>query len=54
MVTLYYNLIDGIDIDKITNDVINKIPDKVVIFNELEWELKQPTIQFVQFFAHSN
>lgn len=54
MVTLYYNLIDGIDIDKITNDVINKIPDKVVIFNELEWELKQPTIQFVQFLKDRN
>jgi hypothetical protein len=54
MVILYYNLIDGIDIDKITTDVINKNPNKIVIFNELEWELKQPTIQFVQFLKVRN
>ena len=54
MVTLYYNLIDGIDIDKITQDVINKNPTKIVIFTELEWELKQPTPQFIKFLKDRN
>lgn len=54
MVTLYYNLIDGVDIDKITSDVINKNPNKIVIFNELEWELRQPTIQFIQLLKDRN
>jgi hypothetical protein len=54
MVTLYYNLIDGIDIDKISDDVITKSPDKIVIFTELEWELKQPTIEFIQLLKDRN
>jgi hypothetical protein len=59
MVTLCYNPIDGIDIDNIVSDIINfkprwLKPSKVVLFNELEWELRQITPEFVHFLRQRN
>lgn len=41
MVTLCYCPVDGIDVDKIEEDIDTKSPDKIIIFNELEWDLPQ-------------
>ena len=49
MVNLSYNPIDGIEIDKIIADVYTHNPTKITIFNELEWELRQITPEFIQF-----
>ena len=59
MVTLCYNPVDIIDVDKITMDIINFKPNwlkptKVVIFNELEWEIRQLTPEFIHFLRQRN
>ena len=54
MVNLSYNPIDGIEIDKIIADVYTHNPTKITIFNELEWELRQITPEFIQFLKDRN
>ena len=54
MVTLCYNPVDGVDIDKIISDIHTHNPSKIVIFNELEWEIRQPTPEFIQFLKDRN
>jgi hypothetical protein len=54
MVTLYYNPVDGINIDKIISDIDKYLPQKIVIFNELEWEIRQFTLSFMQYLKDRN
>jgi hypothetical protein len=54
MVNLCYNPIDGVDVNTIIADVQKYKPSKITIFNELEWELKQITPEFVQFLKDRN
>ena len=53
MVTLCYNPVDGIDFNKILNDITIDTK-QIIIFNELEWELRQLTADFVQYIKSKN
>jgi hypothetical protein len=53
MVTLCYNPVDGIDINRINNDITIDTK-QIIIFNELEWELKQLTPEFVEYIKGKN
>lgn len=54
MVTLAYNPIDEINPDIIISDINTYNPDKIIIFNELEWELKQLNVQLIDFIKAKN
>lgn len=54
MVTLYYCPIPGIVPDEIIKDIDAKSPDQIIIFNELEWELRQVTKEFVDYVKSKN
>lgn len=45
---LCYNPVDNIDIETITQDINRTGHSKIIIFNELEWELSQLTPEFIQ------
>jgi hypothetical protein len=54
MVTLCYNPVDGINLETITVDIVKYQPTKIIIFNELEWELRQLTPEFIQLLKDKN
>ena len=54
MVTRCYNPVDGIEINNIINDINNEQVSKIIIFNELEWECKQLTPDFIQYLKDKN
>ena len=54
MVKLCYNPVDGIETDKIISDINKFNPSKIIIFNELEWELKHINFEFVQLLKDRN
>lgn len=49
MVTLRYNPIDQINTQQIFDDINKYNPTNIIIFNELEWELKQLTTNLMDF-----
>lgn len=51
---LCYNPVDDINVETITNDVIRTGKKKVIVFNELEWELRQFTPEFIEFLKINN
>jgi hypothetical protein len=54
MVILSYNPVDGIDLDTIIADINKHNPSKIIIFNELEWELRPLTPNFIQLLKSRN
>jgi hypothetical protein len=54
MVKLCYNPVDGVETDTIIADINKHNPSKIIIFNELEWELRQITFELVQLLKDRN